>query len=529
MALGVTYTIGVNGQQGLGVLSLFENKFKELGNTVKSELTSKLKGAVTLATIEEATRRSGEWSQQLERVAQTEGVASDKLQGLNLLAALANVENEKAIQFLDELDGKRRDAINGNQDLVQSFAALGITIQDLQHLSKADLFGKLLSSGSIPSLVAGTPLGTAAENLVGVGNIPTLQALNKASGGQNLNAFTSNAEEQGEIVSPEDTAAMADAWKEVKVNLQQTLVELAPVGKLFLSVANMLSEILLGVVRLFGHLFGIIKGLATGDMGGVLSNAKGLFAGLLTNAIFGIVKMITGILDLVSTSLNNWAKKIPLIGKYLADNPLSYTSVVQKQQDKFNKWAGISRADIKGGEGVGDLATLIGTEGVGTIAKAGSKVALDAATTAEKAGALGLADKTLNASAFLEKFGGNKGFLGGFMEKLGLIRTVGVGLGVAGLAANGRAQAGGPGTSADAPFNGFRMNQPATVFTGEQASMLKLGGTFGTGIQSRIVRLNEQMVTILAQIQRNTAYNNFNQTAFGGNNSNPNNNYSGGF
>jgi len=58
----------------------------------------------------------------------------------------------------------------------------------------------------------------------------------------------------------------------------------------------------------------------------------------------------------------------------------------------------------------------------------------------------------------------------------------------------------------DAPFDGVLPNMAATHFTGQSSSQLRIGGVFGTGIQSQMIRLASEQVNLLSQIVKNTSY-----------------------
>ena len=574
MALGVSYSINVDGQQGLGVLNAFQSQFKSMGDTARKELGQKLKTAVSLATIEEATRRTGEWAQNLDKTAQAMWTTSEKLQAMNLLASMSNVDESKVTGFFDELDAKRRDAVQGNQELIQSFQALGISYQDLTSLSKSDLFGKLLSSGKVQGLVAGTPMGNAAESLVGQGNIPILKALNGTAGGKDLNSFAGDAKDKGEIADNQDVADMSATWQNIKQDLSQALLALSPIGKILLNLASILSGSILGAITVLKDIFGVIAGLLTGNMEMVGNSIKS-FGGILMNGVFGLLKTITGLIDLVAGTISKYARMIPGGKKLFGEYGTGITGLVQEGQDALNKKFNIGRNEIKGGEGLGNLGAIIGTGGTGAagteVASVASNALLKGAGIAEKYGAAKVSETLLSGAAKLDGYVGGTGVAGKVTNhifenraakegesyineyadrKLAIARKGDEGMtdeeaaslrakykeegikdymkssqlealaikasGIAGIAGNVAAIGLGVSTShgvkgvapEDQKFHGVVTNQAPTNFQGESSSMLKLGGVYGTGIQSRIIRLNEQMVSLLAQISRNTSYNN---------------------
>jgi hypothetical protein len=533
MALGVEFKIGVDGQQGIKTLDLMQQKFKSLGNTVKTEFGDKVKAAVTVAAIEESIRRTGEWAQQLERSAIALGTTTDKLQALNLLADKSNVEQGKLTGWFDTVDSKRREAIAGNYDLVQSFQALGATYQDLQHMSKSDLFGKLLSNVSLQNVVSGTPMGNAAENVLGNGSLPQFQAVQKVAGGQNLTQFTDSALANKQIVEGGDVSSMSQQWAKIKQDLEQALKALTPIGRLVLSLVEILSEALLGATRVFTELGGVIKGLFTGDLKAIQTNLKGLLGGLLTNAVFGLAKIITSVIDLVGGFFNSWIRKIPGMSKLVPDYKSGggATGMVQSVQDSYNKKFNIEAGDVRGGEGLGNLAGVVGTGGAGAVARAGTKSLLEAAGLAEKVGAVGTSGRLLNMAIKTNRYAESNGLAGAAVRRLMLrdagkasgdempfmvnranafARTAGIlSTGIVGAIAaqnNSTTGANGQVRAGDNQYHGVPWNQAPTVFTGEGSAALKIGGTFGSGIQARLIRLNEEQISLLSQISKNTSF-----------------------
>jgi hypothetical protein len=502
MGVGVKYTLGVDGQQGINTLDLFTQKFNLVGEAAKT-VGSKIQTAMTFTAIEEAIRRTGEWAQNTDKLAISLGTTSEKVQALKQLALGANLDEDKVTVWFETLDEKRREAIKGNFDLIMSFQALGVSFKDLQHMDRADLIGKLMGNQNVGSLVAGTPMGNAFENILGANSIPSFQALQRASGGKSLNDFTQQQIDAGDIVPKKDVTELSNEWREVKQDLANALKELTPVGKILMSVATIISETVLGLARIVGNLGKIITGTLSGDFGKVGSGLKSI-GSVLLNAVFGVVKIFTGLVDLVAKAANNLVKHIPFVGKFAADETINYTKYVQNAQDFYNKKLGSTRDDIRGGEGIGAAATIVATGGAGGVAETAETGLLRAAGTAEKLGALETADTLLTAAARAEK-----------LKSLGLAKfgvpgqLASIALGSIG-AANGTPTGNTTGFNGqvpgDVPFNGTVPFQQTLKFTGESASQLKIGGIFGTGIQTKMIRLAETQVNLLSEIVKNTSY-----------------------
>jgi hypothetical protein len=503
MGLGIKYTIDVDGKSGMNTLDLLNQKFNLLGDTAKT-IGGKIQALFTFAAVEEAIRRTGEWAEAQDRLAISLGTTNEKVQAMNQLAMNANLDSGKVTGWFESLDAKRREAIKGNYDLRLSFQALGITFSELQHMNRSELFGKLMANKDVSKIVAGTPMGNALENLVGSGGIGQFQALQRAAGGQTLDQYTANGVANGSIVPGKDVTELSNQWIQIKQDLANALKNLAPLGKLLMALATILSESVLGFSRVFKHGFDIITGLINGDFTKVTSGIKGIGAVLL-NAVFGIVKIFTGLVDIASKTVNNLIKKIPGVGKYAADETINYTKYVQEAQDFYNKKLGATRDDIRGGEGLGNLTAIVGTGGTGAAARMSAEGLIDLAGLAEKAGAARLSTTMLNNAVRLERLS-QIGLGGGRLGMAGTMASWALGaVGQANQTPNNGVTANTEG-GIDTPFNGTVPYQTPTRFTGESLSQLKLGGVFGSGIQSRMLRLSEQQTNYLSEIVKNTSF-----------------------
>jgi hypothetical protein len=503
MGLGIKYTIDVDGKSGMNTLDLLNQKFNLLGDTAKT-IGGRIQGALTFAAIEEATRRTGQWAESLDRAAIAAGTTNEKIQAMNQLAMNANLDSGKVTGWFDSLDDKRREAIKGNYDLRLSFQALGVSFSELQHMNKSELFGKLMANKDMGKIVAGTPMGNAAENLLGQGSIGQFQALQRAAGGQTLDQYTASGVANGSIVPKEDVTELSNQWIQIKQDLANALKNLTPLGKLLMALATILSESVLGFSRIFKGGFDIITGLIDGDFKKVGNGVKSI-GSILLNAVFGVVKIFTGLVDMAAKVVNNLVKKIPGIGKYAGDETINYTKYVQEAQDFYNKKMGATRDDIRGGEGLGNLATIVGTGGAGSLVRGGAEGLLDLAGVAEKAGAARLSTTMLNNAVRLEQFS-KIGLGGGRLGMMGTMASLALGvIGQQNQTPNNGVTANTLG-GVDTPFNGTVPYQTPTRFTGESLSQLRLGGVFGSGIQSRMLRLSEQQTNYLSEIVKNTSF-----------------------
>ena len=561
MALGAQFVITADGSKALSAINAVQQGFQSLTNTVKGELSQKLKAIFTVTAIEEATRRTGEWAQALERSAIAAGTSSETLQALNLLAARTNLDPSKVTGFFDELDIKRREALAGNENLRNSFLKMGYTLKDLTSGSKFKLFEILMNNKG--QFTAGTPMGGHAEALIGSGNLPSYDTMRQGLGGGTFSQFKQGGIDSGAIVGGETTSEMSEMWTDIKNDLSEGLQALSPVGKFLLTIAKMLSGLFSAIAFLASDLLTMVNGILHGDWDKI-KDAFEKFATMFANIGFSLEKMIAGVIDFIS----GWISKIPGLG----GSKTNLVSKIQRNQDEMNENLNTSHARVRAGEAVGDIIGTIGLGGTGVAESVGAKgmgfakdmgftkAAVKSAGETEamvegifpylgkefaerrteirelnKITAMNTANPELNRIIDLKwqlnkkngltdeesraemfgyfKSGQSKAYnkvKAGLDEKIvqakiniknsgeigGVVGTlVGVGLSASLIP---KTKGGSP--SEEQAFSGRLGGIGASSFSGESGSMLSMGGTFGMGIQSRILKLNERMVDLLTSI-----------------------------
>ena len=541
MALGIEWRLGADGSQFLAEMGRAKSAMKDVGNVARNELSQKLKTVFTVTAIEEAIRRTAQWALEIEQTSKQLGISAEALQTLQVIASKTGTPQDAVTGMFENIAKARDQAIAGNTELLVSFQALGVTISDLQTMTKSDLFGKTLNG--IPSNVQNADqftrrnvsnvTGSTPENFI---NAVTSQV--GPAGG--FGAFQQQQKDEGTIVSEGTVNELAATWTQILETLKEAGTELKPLALLVLGIINTIVNAIAGVADMVSGIGDIFKG--NFKMG-----LQKIF-GVLINAIFGIAKIVTGLSDLAVGSVVKIASHIPglkTLAKHMQEGKTS-TEVLTDVQNMVNKSLGISDKVARHGEGVGETATIIGTGGASAAVRGASLLTktVGLAGRAERLSGMANSLDKLNifnkpigsfAERTAEKFGKTKNI--GMDEEMGSV-TFGDSrnlyskifkslIAVPALAVAGQATAkgivGGKHPMEVKPI--LPLNSLMQDIPGGKQAMLSMGGTFGTGFQSRVIKLNEQMVAYLAQI---TKLMSFNPTQTGKPGDNPNTQPSGG-
>jgi len=237
MATPVEFELGVKSQAAVDSVDNFSKRIGSLGDAAAG-FALKWKGAFSIAAIALATEKTAAYERQLQSTAQTLGTTAEKAQGLDLLAQYSNSDASTVTGYFDAIDEKRKEALKGNQDLIMSFQALGVSYKDLVNGSKSDLFSKVLQNPTLANTVPGSQMGYATENIFGNGSIQQLQAYQQTMGGQSLDEFTNGLKKNGQILSNEEVANTAQQDNELKAQFQKLLITLEPLANAILTMTN---------------------------------------------------------------------------------------------------------------------------------------------------------------------------------------------------------------------------------------------------------------------------------------------------
>lgn len=477
MADGYTFRLNGDNTGALSAVNAVNDAFERLAKTVGGQVASTLRGAFEVTAIEETTRRVGQWANELERGSQALGITTDLMQGFSVLSQNANLDPSKVQDFFQSFSQARDAAVKGNTQAMVSLQALGVSMSDLTSSApSSDLFGKVVANSSLGSVLPGSRESQAVENVFGQGSLPSVRAMVNQAQGQDLNQYMGSHADQ--IVDKGTVSQLAAQWREIVNDLKELGVAAAPLGKVGMNFVDMLINGLTGIIQFF-----------TSILNGKWKDAATLFVSAGT----GLISIGTGIVDFVTGALS----KIPGLGKVKTN----FTSQFQDFAHQGLQTFGLDNKNLeKHGQAAGQvLATVVGggevsaaTKGVLTKASEGI---LNKAADAEIGGLTTEAEGLLNRGALLER------------ATPSIARAVGyggVGALVGGTNPNTTTST---TTNANLPYNAQWMTQAPFGNTGESSAMLKIGGTFGAGIQSRMLTLTEKIskngdtvASLLAQI-----------------------------
>jgi hypothetical protein len=355
---------------------------------------------------------------------------------------------------------------------------------------------------------------------------------------------------------------LSKTWGELLVDLTELGNDLKPVAGLLIMLARLLVNTLGGIVSFFKDIWATVSGLFTGDTDKMLSGLKNLGA-LFAGLGVGLIKAVAGLFDIVIKAMLNQIKMlfghIPVVGKKVnamvdkVADTLSLSKFADKIEDA-NKSA-VDTLDIAGGNkrlkqgsAVADTALILASGGEAGLAKMAQMATSAGARGAARIGAQNLSESLIaRSSRFGDAARGEAGLFGGqsmvgksqqaglrstFDEMLAdvnagrynpakaarmnasaLTRYRMLATGArAGALAGGIGGAISAGSSLIKTDTGAvetkpiipKINTFGSVGSGE-TSMMKIGGLFGSNFQSRLIQLNQAMVVVLSQIEKNTS------------------------
>ena len=437
MGLGAKFVIDCD-NKSVPKIQETTNAMKGLEGVVKGELATKLKMLFSVAAIEQAAQKTGEWAQKLDQTSKSMGITNTMLQSLQLLAAKANVPEEAVMGMYENIDKARKEALNGNVEYIASLNRLGVTMDDIRTLTKEEFLSKAVAG--VQKIQAGAP----NRDISKADNLNRLD-IEKITGtpenflnqiGQSLNGNTMLGEKKeeestGQIIPEGTINELSATWANLVVDLKQIGTDLKPAASLLLAIFDDIINALGGVITLFKGIFDFWKGILTGDMG-VFKQGLQEFGGVALNFCFGVLKIFTSVFDLIAKGLAKvfgeliyglgamlpkilGGKKLKEMGQSIMNTPpFSMTEWVNKQEKISNDALGTGGKMARGGEGIANTAGLVLTGGESGIAKGAQYGLGRAAAVASKLGMENLSENLLNKAFNLRnKAAGTEGLLGG--------------------------------------------------------------------------------------------------------------------
>lgn len=211
----------------------FKEKTRGAGGGLFSDLKSNIAGALAAFTIGDIVERADAIQDLGERF----NVPVEALQKIGLVAEQEGSSLESVAAAMNKVTIAQSQALEGNQQMRDHFAALGVTLEDLQTMSPDQLMAKIGKSSM------------NAANMVAVMGRNALEL-------RNTLASLDGAKPEG-VISKEDIAAIAQA-KDEMMDLWRTMQAMA--GYLLGKFAGAFSSGLQNAKEFFGYLGALSAG-----------------------------------------------------------------------------------------------------------------------------------------------------------------------------------------------------------------------------------------------------------------------------
>jgi len=197
-----------------------ESASKGLSRDLNGNLKGAIAGAFGTAAIVAAGKATMDYAGQIADLSERLGVSTDALQEMDFAARLTGTNLETFTGFLEKLSVSREEALQGNDELRDSFARLGVSLEDLRTKRLEDLtrqIGRAIQGGDVQQLM------------------PALKGVGGRGAGALVPTFKMGLEEAGHqaraanaIISAEDIAALDEAGDQFSALFQIIRAQLAP-------------------------------------------------------------------------------------------------------------------------------------------------------------------------------------------------------------------------------------------------------------------------------------------------------------
>jgi len=197
-----------------------ESASKGLSRDLNGNLKGAIAGAFGTAAIVAAGKATMDYAGQIADLSERLGVSTDALQEMDFAARLTGTNLETFTGFLEKLSVSREEALQGNDELRDSFARLGVSLEDLRTKRLEDLtrqIGRAIQGGDVQQLM------------------PALKGVGGRGAGALAPTFRMGLEEAGQqaraanaIISAEDIAALDEAGDKASAMFSILRAQLAP-------------------------------------------------------------------------------------------------------------------------------------------------------------------------------------------------------------------------------------------------------------------------------------------------------------
>ena len=235
-----------------------ESASKGLSRDLNANLKGAIAGAFGTAAIVAAGKATMDYAGQIADLSERLGVSTDALQEMDFAARLTGTNLETFTGFLEKLSVSREEALQGNDELRDSFARLGVSLEDLRTKRLEDLtrqIGRAIQGGDVQQLM------------------PALKGVGGRGAGALVPTFKMGLEEAGQqaraanaIISAEDIAALDEAGDKFAALARTMTGLLAPA---IVSVIDGMTGIKDAFVMGFKFIAGFVAGFEQVIRGGI--------------------------------------------------------------------------------------------------------------------------------------------------------------------------------------------------------------------------------------------------------------------
>lgn len=281
---------------------------EEKGSSFASKLGSGLKtagkiGAAGIAVAGAATFAAGKqfvsgaqnvatYGDQIDKTSQKLGLSTDAYQEWDYVLKLSGTDMSSMTVGLKTLTNKLDEAKNGSEDAQAMFASLGISMDDINSMSREDLFEQTIYG--FQSMADSTERAALANDLFGKSGQDLTPLFNQSKEATQEQIET--AREYGMVMSEEAVAASAD-FIDAQTKMQGTLTGLKN---------NMMSEFLPSMTTIMDGLSAVFAGDSESGLGMIESGVQNLGDSIISNLPMFIEigsRIITSLVSAITKNL----------------------------------------------------------------------------------------------------------------------------------------------------------------------------------------------------------------------------------
>lgn len=240
------------GLDGSGFQRGLQQAEKGAGNLSKT--LGKAFGATAIAAvIATLSKKTLDLAGDLADMSDRTGVSTDQLQQFKYAAEQGGSSLKTFGEFLERLNENRINALRGNQEMIDSFAALGVGVEDLKNLPVDQLakkIGNMVRDGDVSLLI---------EDLKDVGGKGASELVAAFKGG--LDEAGEEAKKLGLIIDADVVEKLAHVGDRLSTVVTSVMSKLAP-------LLGWVADMVQAIIDQIGRANAVMQGLKEGGMRG---------------------------------------------------------------------------------------------------------------------------------------------------------------------------------------------------------------------------------------------------------------------